>query len=172
MVSKKELCSDAARLLCDGVPLKLLSDGTRYFLYPLNKADYDIVFKAITELRESISKMSYDNSQIVINEFIHKWGYNPFKEGAFMGTTKIKTDEDYKCIQSLFETVKGKIKPKDITAGSYQCFCHKNFKTLSYMPHRTIKESWECMLIAYNNPTHAIILTHKVDEDGNRLWGE
>lgn len=171
MVTKDELYSDARRLLMDGIPLKRFDDGTRYFLYPMNKEDYNIVIKAITDLRDSMSKMSYQNSQIKLNQFIHTWGFNPFKEGAFMGETKIKSDDDFKIIESLFEVIQGKLHTTQVRTGSYQCFCHKNFQTIAYAPHKTIRDSWNCMLIAYNNPSHAIVLIHKVDDNGKRIWG-
>ena len=103
MVKKEELCPDAQRLLCEGVPLRALGDGTRYFLYPMNKTDYNIVIDAIKQLREAMSKMSYQNAQIKLNQFVHTWGFNPFKEGAFMGETKIKSDEDFKIVETLLE---------------------------------------------------------------------
>ena len=143
MVKKEELCPDAQRLLCEGVPLRALGDGTRYFLYPMNKTDYNIVINAVKQLREAMSKMSYQNAQIKLNQFVH----------------------------TLFEVVQGKLHNKQALTGSYQCFCHKNFKTIAYAPHKTIRDSWNCMLIAYNNPTHCIVLSHNVDEDGNRIWG-
>ena len=118
MVKKEELCSDAQRLLCDGIPLKRFDDGTRYFLYPMNKEDYTIVIKAITDLREVMSKMSYQNSQIKLGQFVHTWGFNPFKEGAFMGETKIKSDDDFKIIESLFEVTQGKLHNKQTLTGS------------------------------------------------------
>ena len=37
MVKKEELCPDAQRLVSEGIPLKCFGDGTRYFLYPMNK---------------------------------------------------------------------------------------------------------------------------------------
>ena len=109
MVKKEELCPDAQRLLCEGVPLRALGDGTRYFLYPMNKTDYNIVIDAVKQLREAMSKMSYQNAQIKLNQFVHTWGFNPFKEGAFMGETKIKSDEDFKIVETLFEVVQGKL---------------------------------------------------------------
>lgn len=170
MAKKDELCSDAKRLLVDGIPLRTLKDNTRYFLYPMNKSDYSIVKKAIDELREKIAHTTYDNAKIYRSEFVHKWGFDPFTEGAFMGSTDIKSEEDYDIVRNLFEVVQVKNKSHNVQSGSYQCFCHKNFKSNIYVPHRTIKDSWECMLIAYNNPTHAIVLSHKVDKDGFRIW--
>ena len=157
MVKKEELCPDAQRLLCEGVSLRALGDGTRYFLYPMNKTDYNIVIDAVKQLREAMSKMSYQNAQIKLNQFVHTWGFNPFKEGAFMGETKIKSDEDFKIVETLFEVVQGKL--------------HNKQALTAYAPHKTIRDSWNCMLIAYNNPTHCIVLSHNVDEDGNRIWG-
>ena len=46
MVKKEELCPDAQRLLCEGVPLRALGDGTWYFLYPMNKTDYNIASRS------------------------------------------------------------------------------------------------------------------------------
>ena len=89
MVKKEELCPDAQRLLCEGVPLRALGDGTRYFLYPMNKTDYNIVIDAVKQLREAMSKMSYQNAQIKLNQFVHTWGFNPFKEGAFWAKLRL-----------------------------------------------------------------------------------
>ncbi|MBD5584372.1 MAG: hypothetical protein HDQ88_04770 [Clostridia bacterium] len=166
------LCSDAKRLLVNGIPLRIRENGTRYFLYPLSKEDYKIVSDAITSLKENIANKSYDNSQIIISDFVSKWGFNPFKEGAFMGSTKIKSDEDYEVIKTLFEKTDGKNPVTNETLGSYQCFCHKKFKGISYAPHPTIKSSWDCMLIAYNNPPFAVVLSHKINADGERVWSE
>lgn len=168
-MNKETLCSDAKRLLLNGIPLRRFDNNTRYFLYPMNKADYDIIHKAICDLRNEMNRMSYQNSQVVLNRFIDTWGFNPFKEGAFMGETKIKSDEDFKIVETLFEVNNGKLHNKQVITGGYQCFCHKNFTTIAYVPHKTIRDSWACMLIAYNNPTHAIVLSHKVDENGNRI---
>lgn len=163
------LCEDAKRFLIDGIPLRELPDKTRYFLYPLNKEDYNIIKGAIDKLREGLSKASYDVARTLRLEFKNLWGFDPFKEGAFIGSTKIKNEDDYKIIETLFETTEGKNKDTNSVSGGYQCFCHKNFKTSTYVPHRTIRSSWECMLIAYNNPPYALVLCHKVDENGKRI---
>lgn len=170
MIKNENLCDDAKRLLTKGIPLKRLTNNTRYFLYPMTKKDYNLIRAAIDELREGVSKCSYENAKIKISLFIQKWGFNPFKELSFGGTTKIKTDEEYAIVQTLFATVKGKLKADNTKIGGYQCFCCRNFPLVSYTPHKTIKESWECLLIAYNNPEYAIVLNHKVDENGNRIF--
>lgn len=169
MAKKNYLCEDAKRLLVDGIPLRRLKDGTRYFLFPLSKKDYDIVITAIKNLRIAVTDMNFYNAQIKIADWVGKWGFNPFKEGAFMGSTDVK-DTDISIIEAVLDRDEGKdnVNGKDI--GGYQCFCIKRFRNLSYVPHRTAKESWDCMLIAYNRPPYAIVLNLKVDKDGNRIW--
>lgn len=170
MIKNENLCDAAKRLLTKGIPLKILPNKTRYFLYPMTKADYNFIRAAIEQLRTDVSNCSYENAQIKISLFIQSWGFNPFKELSFGGTTHIKSDEEYAIIQTLFGTTKGKLKANNTNIGGYQCFCCKNFPLVSYTPHKTIKESWECLLIAYNNPEYAIVLNHKVDENGDRIF--
>ena len=85
MVKKEELCPDAQRLLCEGVPLRALGDSTRYFLHPMNKTDYNIVIDAVKQLHEAMSKMSYQNAQIKLNQFVHTWGLILLNTGSFWG---------------------------------------------------------------------------------------
>lgn len=170
MAKLESLCNEAKRFLVNGIPLRIRENKTRYFLYPLTKEDYNIIHDDINALKETLSKTATYNANIVISKFVSKWGFNPFKEGAFIGSTKIKTEDDFEIIKTLFETTTTKNPTNNVTSGSYPCFCCKKFKSAVYAPHPTIKSSWECMLIAYDNPPYAIVLSHKIDDNGNRLW--
>ena len=68
----------------------------------MNKTDYNIVIDVVKQLREAMSKMSYQNAQIKLNDNCSYLGVlDPFKEGASMGETKIKSDEDFKIVETL-----------------------------------------------------------------------
>lgn len=138
--------------------INTLADGSKIYLCPLDKKDYEAVMTDYANLSDQSS----------LNRFLYKYGFK-HTQIILDGDTYIDTN-DKETLESITpilahilphpKTIKNPLNNR--VERSYKCFCAKPFNLEDMTEHRTPIESWNCLMIRIGEPQYAIVIEEKV----------